>query len=143
MKRSLESFAGRCAYVGFPMGKVSSHLIAIAYWNHYGTRRNGKRHIPARRFMSDALKRARPEFSRKNGGAVQEFRQFQLSAISGAANVTGAWEKIAAVYKFAVYQAITEFHSPPNAPATIKEKGFDNPLIWTGGLRRSIAYRIA
>lgn len=33
---------------------------------------------------------------------------------------------------------ITEFTDPPNAPSTIKGKGFDKPLEWSKNMKRSI-----
>lgn len=38
--------------------------------------------------------------------------------------------------------ALTDLRSPPNAPSTIAQKGSDNPLIDTGGLRRRITHRV-
>ena len=37
---------------------------------------------------------------------------------------------------------INDFVSPSNAPSTIRQKGFDNPLVWTGALQSSIFYSI-
>ena len=37
-----------------------------------------------------------------------------------------------------IAESIQNLHEPPNAPATIRKKGFDKPLIDTGTLWRSI-----
>lgn len=39
-----------------------------------------------------------------------------------------------------IRSAITELNDPPNSPRTIELKGFNNPLIWTGHLRKSVTY---
>lgn len=39
-------------------------------------------------------------------------------------------------------QAIVDTVSPPNAPATIKRKGFDKPLIHSGHLLNSADYQV-
>jgi len=37
---------------------------------------------------------------------------------------------------------IHELDTPPNAPSTIQKKGFDNPLVETGTLARSIDHEV-
>lgn len=41
-----------------------------------------------------------------------------------------------------IQKTITHFKSPKNAPLTIANKGFDNPLEHTGKLKKSITYRV-
>ncbi len=41
-----------------------------------------------------------------------------------------------------VKRKITSIRTPPNAPRTVSEKGFDNPLIRTGTLRSRIKKRV-
>jgi hypothetical protein len=41
-----------------------------------------------------------------------------------------------------VQEYMTELKTPPNALSTIKQKGFNNPLIRTGELRAAVNYKI-
>lgn len=41
-----------------------------------------------------------------------------------------------------IVQSIIGWSDPPNAPYTVKKKGFNNPLIQTGQLSRSISYEV-
>jgi hypothetical protein len=39
-------------------------------------------------------------------------------------------------------KSIIDLMSPPNAPATIKKKGFDNPLIETSTMLKSATFKV-
>lgn len=39
-------------------------------------------------------------------------------------------------------QTIVEFKDPPNAPSTIAQKGFNDPLIWSNHMRNSVDYEV-
>ncbi|MFN3506212.1 MAG: hypothetical protein ACK4ZU_01965 [Allorhizobium sp.] len=41
-----------------------------------------------------------------------------------------------------IQEEITSLQSPPNAPSTIAQKGSSNPLIETGELRASVAFKV-
>ncbi len=45
------------------------------------------------------------------------------------------------VHKGEVQKSITDLKSPPNAPSTIAAKGSSNPLIDTGFMRDSVAWK--
>lgn len=41
-----------------------------------------------------------------------------------------------------ITQTIHQTHTPPNAPATIRHKGFDKPLVETGTLQNSVTFQV-
>lgn len=41
-----------------------------------------------------------------------------------------------------ITQTIRQTHIPPNAPATIRHKGFDKPLVETGTLQNSVTFQV-
>lgn len=41
-----------------------------------------------------------------------------------------------------ITQTIRQTHTPPNAPATIRHKGFDKPLLETGTLQNSVSFQV-
>jgi hypothetical protein len=44
------------------------------------------------------------------------------------------------VIKDQIVQSIVSTNSPPNAPSTVRRKGFDKPLIDTGVMQRSVDF---
>lgn len=45
-------------------------------------------------------------------------------------------------FKRSLQNVITAWFDPPNSPATIEMKGFDNPWIETGTLRESVDFKV-
>lgn len=91
--------------------------------------------IPERSFMRttfDEKKAEWFEFVKRQLNNVFEFKidAQTLYARLGARMVGDIQEKI------------TDLDAPPNAPSTISKKGSSNPLIDSGGLRRSITFRV-
>ncbi|OAG75362.1 hypothetical protein Amal_03463 [Acetobacter malorum] len=41
-----------------------------------------------------------------------------------------------------ITQTIHQTHTPPNAPVTIRHKGFDKPLVETGTLQNSVSFQV-
>ncbi len=58
--------------------------------------------------------------------------------------VTGRelYEQLGAKYADELWWTIEDWSFPPNAPLTIALKGRDDPLVETGSLRDSVAYRV-
>lgn len=64
------------------------------------------------------------------------------SGIETGAPMNQTLEQVGAFAVGAVQTYMTELRDPPNAPYTIEQKGSDNPLINTGSLRGSVAYKV-
>lgn len=103
-------------------------VAAAAFWNEYGTA-----HIPPRPFFRNTVAAHKGEWPRQaaaimqaNGGDVRQALKLMGEGVKGQ-----------------IVETIQDFREPPNATATVKQKGFDKPLIDTGTLWRSIGSRIA
>lgn len=129
IKRAMNKMDGRSIHVGHIAGICSSELVMIAIWNHFGTRRNGKRHIPARRFHQFALTRSRAKAYGRNGPITTAFKSYHLAASFGAANTNAALQEIGGWFKNQIQDAIRDFSTPANAESTVAQKGFNDPLI--------------
>ncbi len=105
-------------------------LVMRAMANEFGTRT-----IPERSFLRATMDRNR-----------QKYAVLLAEALEGSpseAELERRLARIGAIATGDVQQFMTELRHPPNAWATIRKKGSDNPLIDTGELRRSIDARVA
>ena len=107
-------------------------VAQVALWNEFGTAT-----IPERPFWRPALKKVRPkvrrmilERARKGIRPSYPYRH--------AGNDRLLAQDVADAIVKEVRKYIRDLKQPPNALATIKKKGFDDPLVWTGKLERSI-----
>lgn len=91
---------------------------------------DNSRHIPPRPYNDMALKRGMK--------ILEEYLKRDFNLFTYKEDLNGVLEKMITSYKL----TILEFDTPPNAPLTIKNKGFDDPLIHTGKLVRSIEGQI-
>lgn len=130
------------------VGENDSDLAKIAFWNHYGTRKHGKRHTPPRPFFDITMERVASELEDVEDLAIGKI--LQGMPVKQALGLVGAW------LAGEVQQTIADLKIPGNAPSTIAQKGFDNPLIGGGTindngkrkrrvggrLRQSITYQV-
>lgn len=105
-----------------------------AVWNHYGTRRNGKPHIPERPFLASAIN----EFEDR----IFQRTQIHLRTIRQSSDIRPMLGTIGRFVSDRIRDSIIDFDNPPNAPSTIKAKGFNDPLIETGKLRDATDFEI-
>ena len=123
-------------------GKKKIPLWKIAVWNEFGTVTAPPR--PAfQRAMESALNDNRP--------FVQaQLRNIAATMLSNAPNKKAELEKIQNVLLSQIGRAtvkrvkdiIKQGTTAPNAPATIKKKGFDHPLYDKGVLLENIKYEV-
>lgn len=110
--------------------KAAPTLAQVAAWNEFGTGR-----IPARSFIAawfDENRVANMAFARELA-ALRIGRRLtydQSLKLMGARAVGGIQKRIAAGI------------SPANAPSTVARKGSSKPLVNTGQLRSSIAFKL-
>lgn len=98
-----------------------AEAATIAGYNHFG---NPAGNLPAR----DALT---PTRARTDGEAGQAARNAGEAAARGK-DPRAAVEGLAPTVARELQQSIRDFSDPPNAPRTIRQKGFDDPLIGKG-----------
>ena len=109
-------------------GSDGESVAQVAFWNEYGTAT-----IPTRPFFRNTIAQHKDEWPKQaaalmeaNGGDVRQTLGLMGEGVKGQ-----------------IVETIQNFHTPPNAAATVKKKGFDKPLIDTGTLWRSIDYEVA
>ena len=105
-------------------------LADVAMWNELGTA-----HMPARPFLRQSVD--------GNASRISAACKAQLQAVaSGKATAEGALAALGAMQKGLVQHTIQGGGFKPNAPATVKRKGSDRPLIDTGRMRQSVTFAI-
>lgn len=116
------------------LSSAGQDMVNIAVWNHFGTKRRGKRHIPERPFMAMVFD--------EKAGMIKDRLALSVKNIKHRGQIHRELSKVGLYVQSLIQKSITLFDDPPNAPYTIKQKGADNPLIDTGRLRASISYEI-
>lgn len=106
----------------YPDGR-SVAMVAAA--NNFGTAR-----IPARPFFSNMVADKSPAWGRTLANLIEKH------GVEKAMNLMG--EGI----KGQLQESIRETNEPPLAPATIKRKGFEKPLIETSNMINSVDYEV-
>lgn len=104
------------------------YIAQVWFWNEYGTGR-----IPERPAMRDWFDGHLAELKKMAEELWNDVLLGRKSAIE-------ALEEFGEYAKEGIKRSVIDFNNPPNAPATIAAKGFDDPLIWTGQLRDSIKH---
>jgi hypothetical protein len=106
----------------------------IAYWNEFGTERNGRKHIPARPFLRTAFRENRRDYI-----AIE--KRLLRRILTGKITRKQAIGILGAKAQADVQQKIVDIRIPVNAPETLRKKApKTNPLINTGLMRKHIAW---
>jgi hypothetical protein len=102
-------------------------IAQVAFWNEFGTIRS-----PSRPFFRTTVKQKSPEWGDR------------LAKVLPAVGFDG--QKALAILgqsaRDDIESAIAQWASPPNAPSTIKRKGFDKPLVDKGLMQRAVDYEV-
>lgn len=113
----------------------SATIGEIAFWNHDGTTRIGEEgeveHIPPRPFLRNA--------AMDNLDKIQDWLESGYKQVLEGGRVEVLTAKVGIELVKLVQKTIVDFSDPPNAPRTIKRKGFNDPLIWTQTLVEAIS----
>jgi hypothetical protein len=109
------------------IGVFYSGLANIAAKNVYGTQ-----YIPKRDFFADAKDKLIETLKEKTIQYVHSVNQKRTDR--------SLVDEIGILGVDILKESIINFSFPPNAPSTIKKKGFNDPLVWTGKLTNSITY---
>lgn len=122
--------------VGFPAGAADSDNIQKAIWNEFGTKGGGwGGPIPERPFMRNA--------SRNNRGKYTDaMRKSALKLLRSETTLSSVLSKLGILAQGDIQAEITSIASPPNSPTTIELKGSSNPLVDTGEMRKSVAWKV-
>lgn len=120
-------FLEKATYPVTKKHKGRLHVATVAFWNEFGTIRS-----PVRPFFRTAIAKGSPQWGE------------QMAKIARATDYNGkrTLGLMGELIKDQVQQSINTWKSPPNAPSTIKRKGFNAPLRDTMVMLRSVDYEV-
>ncbi|OUI90788.1 hypothetical protein [Acetobacter persici] len=103
------------------------------------------------RQLADALRASlRTRAGTSSGGAgatqsssenLQNFKTL-LKTLTARASTSQALTALGHSMQADITDTIRQTHTPPNAPSTVRHKGFDNPLVETGTLQNSVSFQV-
>lgn len=127
----LNWLANRDIHVGFQRGQHKyedgTDVVDVAMFNEYGTSK-----IPSRPFMRQSFERHKTEY-------VLECENIYNMMFNGG-NVQRAIRKFGEKVKQDIVDEIERGEFVPNAPSTVRKKGFNKPLYETGLMEKSLSY---
>ena len=138
LMKELQELAELEVRVGFQRGQNAgsatddssrADLVDIAMWNELGTE-----HIPSRPFMRDSVDKHMQE--------IGEMVAAQKDALLNGATAREILGTIGLFQQDLMQTEIEQGDFAANAPATIRKKGSDKPLIDTGTMKNSVHYYI-
>jgi hypothetical protein len=144
MKRNLRNGARQELKIGFfredSYGAENNNLpvATVAAWQDKGAPFVGEQHIPARPFMSVGLKNLL-----KSPVYTNKYKQSFLSVLERNSNFSTEYHKLSIAVVPNLQKIIDKWALPPNAPDTIRKKGFNNPLIETRKMRDSVKAKVS
>lgn len=102
-------------------------VAQAAFWNQFGTKRT-----PARPFFTTMIEECSPRWGESLAylAKVHNYDAKKMMANMGI-GIQGQ-----------LVRYIREWADPPNAPATVKIKGFNNPLVDEGIMQNSVEYEV-
>lgn len=110
-----------------------AELVTIAAVNEFGS---SDGHVPERSYLRSTVDENRAKYLKALTAATGK------GIDKGRATMARELGKVGQVAVGDVQRKIRDIDTPPNAPSTIRQKGFDNPLIETGRLRQSIDFKV-
>ena len=105
-------------------------VIDVARWNEFGTNK-----IPARPAFRRSISRTSPKLAAMGAEQARDM-------LHGRLRFDVAARRLAKVLVEDMKKAVESFRTPPNAPSTIAKKGFNNPLIETRLMVRTIGFKL-
>lgn len=104
-------------------------VAAVAVFNEYGTPT-----APARPFV-------RPVVHGQKQTILENLKHHYKTALRNNTNTNKVLTLIGEDVKWRIQAQILATNTPPNAPSTIKAKGFNKPLYDTGFMLNSVSYQ--
>ena len=129
----MEKLRGKRVFIGFQAGKVMDDrgvdMAQIAMFNELGTST-----APARPFLRQTVD--------ENLDDIKAFGGEKIQDIAEGGTAEGVLKQLGVYGKWLVQEQIKNGTFEPNAPATIRRKKSDKPLIDTGKMRQSVNFVI-
>lgn len=124
-KLNIDNSRLRVGFIDSATYPDGQNVASVAFWNEYGTER-----VPPRPFM-------RTTVAQKKQAWIDLVVQL-VPIHGGRLSLLKLGERIQGDLVF----SILNFTDPPNAPYTIKKKGFNKPLVDTAQMSRSVSYEL-
>ena len=117
-------------------GQAGKKVAEVAYWNEYGTFRNGKKHIPARPFFRNTIEEKKEEWVQAVASEVKRGQSIENALTAVGDNITA---DIVDTIKQGIEPALSE-----TTLANRKKKGHTSttPLMDSMTLIKSIEYEV-
>ena len=131
-ERVPEEFDGMVAQIGFPSGANYEDGTSVAYVATIQEFGAPAVNIPARPFMRPTVARQKDQWVKILSNDVPKVAMGKMSAFD-------ALDKVGIVAAADIQTTISSIYSPPNSPATIRQKGSSKPLIDTGLMLASVS----
>jgi hypothetical protein len=113
-----------------PKGTNGQTLAEVGWWNEFGTKT-----IPERPFLRTGLREKITKYRMILNAGLKKI-------LVGATSVDQVLGILGVAAVADVQMKIIMIQSPPNAPATVAQKGSSSPLQDTGALRQHISWAI-
>lgn len=133
--------------VGFLEGATypdDTPVASVAFWNEFGTTRLAEG--PASKTGAPATSERQPPrpFFRSMIAEKSPEWPAQIAALAKSTNYDGprVLALMGEIIEGELKQSINNFTDPPLAPATVKAKGFDKPLIESSNMVNSTGYEV-
>ena len=113
----------------------SKNIATIAFLNEFGHKARDGSQVPERAFMRNAIKQYERSYLKESSQRLKSLLAFNLSVDSYLNFAGNFWQE---KFKHSIY----EFSDPENKPSTVKQKGFNSPLIHTGLMLAMVKYKV-
>jgi hypothetical protein len=133
LKKALAKISGKSkgsVNVGFLAGATypdGASVAQVAFWNEYGTTT-----APSRPFFRTMIAKESP------GWGVLMMKAMKHYGYDGQVTMQFMGVKLSEELQ----QSIVSWQDPPNAPATVRMKGFNKPLIHTSHMQNSVDFEV-
>lgn len=119
---------------GYHPNSKATRIAEVAFYNEFGTERNGKEHIKPRPFLRTALRENKKEYAKL-------MRRLIRAVLLGKMSLGRANGLLGTKAQADIRAKIVSLKTPANAEATkAKKKPKANPLVEDGHLRQAINY---
>lgn len=109
-------------------------IAMVARANEFGVPRDSGERIPPRPFM-------RPAIHENRAKLVDFLRSRYMKALKDNENTMNVLERFGLMVQGLIQAQIIMTNEPPNAPSTVKRKGFNKPLVDTGIMLASVSHQ--
>lgn len=128
LNRSLKNGSVNAGFLEGAKYPDGERVAEVAFSNEFGKPENNQ---PPRPFMRLTVKKHSKDWIKTVGTAIQRGATTE-QALTVAGGVMVAH----------IQQSIIDFDDPPNAAYTIEKKGFNNPLIDTRVMLKSVSFEV-